>query len=45
MICVVLFFVLFLFIGVGSFFVVVEMIDVEYSCFYSYVKKLDNEDI
>lgn len=37
--------VFFVFVVGFVFFVCVEIIDVEYSCFYSYVKKLDNEDI
>ena len=39
-----LFFASSLFIGVGSSSVAAETIDVEYSRFYSHVKKLDNED-
>ena len=39
-----LFFSSSLFIGVGSSSVAAETIDVEYSRFYSHVKKLDNED-
>ncbi|MDP6879273.1 MAG: DUF2987 domain-containing protein, partial [Alteromonas macleodii] len=39
-----LFFASSLFIGVGSYSVAAETIDVEYSRFYSHVKKLDNED-
>lgn len=39
-----LFFASSLFVGVGSTSVAAETIDVEYSRFYSHVKKLDNED-
>ena len=39
-----LFFATSLFVGVGSSSVAAETIDVEYSRFYSHVKKLDNED-